>query len=261
MTMIAPLTIAFLLSHIPAAAALLPTHKMVVDAAWAAVGGLSKPSKMPGYAISTPASACNVGSRLRKVAGSVCASCYAHKGRYVMPNVAKALERRLDALPTDEHDHPAWEAWVANMVTLVKHFCGDGALPVPAKGSRSPRRKVVPFFRWHDSGDIQSVAHLNAILEVARRTPEVKHWIPTREVKVVRSINPAHIPTNLIIRISAMSVGKPAPRLPGKQIQTSTVGVESVTRRQCMAYTRGGVCGRCRKCWSTKVGNVNYPLH
>ena len=33
-----------------------------------ASGGLSTPSKMPGYAISLPASRCNVGSALRKVA-------------------------------------------------------------------------------------------------------------------------------------------------------------------------------------------------
>ena len=41
------------------------------------VGGLSKPSKMPGPAYNLPASACITGQKLAKVPGSVCAGCYA----------------------------------------------------------------------------------------------------------------------------------------------------------------------------------------
>ena len=51
------------------------------------VGGLGKPSKMPGKAYGLPAKECNVGSRLRDVPGSVCETCYALKGRYVFDNV------------------------------------------------------------------------------------------------------------------------------------------------------------------------------
>ena len=32
-----------------------------------------------------------------------------------------------------------------------------------------------------DSGDLQSLEMLEAIAEVARQTPEVKHWLPTKE--------------------------------------------------------------------------------
>ena len=45
-------------------------------------GGLSKPSKMPGPAHNLPAQACKTGAKLVKVPGSVCAGCYALKGRY-----------------------------------------------------------------------------------------------------------------------------------------------------------------------------------
>ena len=45
------------------------------------VGGLSKPSKMPGPAYNLPARACITGAKLVKVPGSVCAGCYALKGR------------------------------------------------------------------------------------------------------------------------------------------------------------------------------------
>ena len=47
------------------------------------VGGLSKPSKMPGWAYGLPAKECKTGSKLVKVPGSVCYNCYALKGCYV----------------------------------------------------------------------------------------------------------------------------------------------------------------------------------
>ena len=62
------------------------------------VGGLSKPSKMPGPAYNLPAAACITGAKLVKVPGSVCAGCYALKGRYRFNNVQAALQRRLQAI-------------------------------------------------------------------------------------------------------------------------------------------------------------------
>ena len=49
-------------------------------------GGLSKPSKMPGPAHNLPAQACKTGAKLVNVPGSVCAGCYALKGRYRFKN-------------------------------------------------------------------------------------------------------------------------------------------------------------------------------
>ena len=94
-------------------------------------GGLSKPSKMPGPAYNLPAWHCQTGAKLRKIEGTPCFGCYAMKGRYRFSNVRAALERRLDSL-----DHPQW---VTAMVALIK---GQ------------------PWFRWHDSGDVQSHEHL-----------------------------------------------------------------------------------------------------
>ena len=58
-------------------------------------GGLSKPSKMPGPAHNLPAVACKTGAKLVQIPGSVCAGCYALKGRYRFNNVQQALQRRL----------------------------------------------------------------------------------------------------------------------------------------------------------------------
>ena len=45
--------------------------------AWALVGGLSKPSKMPGWAIGIPAAECKTGNKLKLIPNSVCSGCYA----------------------------------------------------------------------------------------------------------------------------------------------------------------------------------------
>ena len=66
-------------------------------------GSLTRTSKMPGLSYSLPAWECKTGSKLRKVKGSVCASCYALKGNYTRykainweklkdPKVLKQLE-------------------------------------------------------------------------------------------------------------------------------------------------------------------------
>ena len=76
------------------------------------VGGLSKPSKMPGPAYNLPAYKCITGQKLAQVKGSVCYGCYALKGRYRFKPVKNAMERRLEAL-----QHPGW---VDAMIQLIK---------------------------------------------------------------------------------------------------------------------------------------------
>jgi hypothetical protein len=41
------------------------------------------------------------------------------------------------------------------------------------------------FFRWHDSGDLQSLDHLKKIFEVCNLTPGIQHWLPTREASII----------------------------------------------------------------------------
>ena len=61
-------------------------------------GGLSKPSKMPGYAYNLPAIHCKTGSKLAAIPGTTCHGCYALKGRYRFPNVMDAMMRRLASI-------------------------------------------------------------------------------------------------------------------------------------------------------------------
>jgi hypothetical protein len=99
---------------------------------------------MPGWSIGIPAKECKTGSKLRAVKGSVCEDCYALKGCYVFKVVQDAQYRRLAAIYT--------APWVQAMAHLIN--------------SKKP-----DVFRWHDSGDVQDLEHLNKIYEVCRLTP------------------------------------------------------------------------------------------
>jgi len=209
------------------------TTVLLVKDANAIVGGQSNPSKMPGKATSLSPEACNVGSKLRKIPGSVCFDCYAFNGRYAFPVVKAAMARRLDAL-----DHPLW---VDAMVVLIS-------------------RNKEPYFRWEDAGDLQSVEHLERIVEVVNRTPGVHHWLPTHEYGVIAKWrrNGGIIPSNLVIRESAVMVDGPPPVKSG--LPTSTV-VTDPAKRTCPAPDQNGQCGKCRQCWDPTVKNVAYGKH
>lgn len=198
-------------------------------------GGLSKPSKMPGPAYSLPASFCKMGSSLALIPGTTCFNCYALKGRYGFPAVQKALGRRLASLGDPR--------WVEAMVTLI----------VASK---------TKWFRWHDSGDIQSVDHLRKIIQVCEELPNVKFWLPTREYVFVNEYRKTgRVPANLTIRLSAHKIDAQPPS--GYGLPTSTVhtyGAE-VHGTECRAYTRENKCGNCRACWNPNVPNISYPKH
>ena len=188
-------------------------------------GGLSKPSKMPGPAFNLPAQACITGSKLVKIPGSVCSGCYALKGRYRFPNVKEALTRRLEGLA-----HPEW---IPAMVVLIDQ---------------------TPWFRWHDSGDLQGVQHLKNIFEVCKLTPDTQHWLPTREAKFL-PLSTDSIPKNLIIRLSGHKIDKPAA---GFWPWTSTV---VTVEKSCPAAEQDNQCKDCRACWDRSTANIAYGLH
>jgi hypothetical protein len=204
------------------------------------VGGLGKPSKMPGFSYSVPAQECKVGSKLAKIKGSVCYNCYALKGNYTRwPAVKIALYNRLDKVENNPK-------WIGAMVFLVNWYA----------------RKKTTHFRWHDSGDIQSVKHLTKIVEVCKLTPNVKHWLPTREAKVIKEYLKDYggsFPSNLIVRVSATMVDGAPHKF---HEHTSTVVTEKTSKSYtCPAPTQGNECKDCRACWDKRVSNVAYLEH
>ena len=183
---------------------------------------------MPGPSYNTPASRCITGAKLRNVKNSVCSSCYALKGNYKrFPKVEEALERRFQSL---KH-----QAWVPAMATLIKKH---------------------KYFRWHDAGDIQSMAHLENIFKVCRLTPATWHWMPTREAKFLNLMDPDIVPPNLIIRMSSHMIDQPPVKF---WPWTSTV--TSAHDASCPAPKQGNKCGDCRACWNRSIPTVSYGKH
>jgi hypothetical protein len=191
-------------------------------------GGLSKPGKMPEGSYNLPASACQTGQKLAKVPGTPCYKCYAdNRGRYRFSNVKDAMNRRLESL-----QHPQWVEAMATLIKGKKHF------------------------RWHDSGDLQSVQHLIKIFEVCNLTPETMHWLPTQERRYL-PINWRH-PKNLVIRLSNAKNDT----VPGQAwSHWSTVVTKPRAGHVCPAPEQGNTCGSCRACWSKDVKEVQYKLH
>ena len=198
---------------------------------------LSKTGKMPCSSFSTPATACKTGSKLAKVAGSVCSGCYAMRGNYLYPAVKNAREHNLNLLDD-------LNGWRDAMIIKIQ-----------AENENN-------YFRWHDSGDIQSPAHLIAIIEIAEALPDIKFWLPTNEkaflMQVVRT---RPIPKNLIIRLSMPLVDmRPASKAwPLTSTVRSTKG--EVHGFECNAPKNSGKCGTCRACWDAGISNISYSKH
>jgi len=223
-----------------------------------ATGGLSRPSKMPCPAYSIPAETCKTGAKLVNIEGSVCKDCYAMSGNY--RRFAKTIKPKL----YERYQKLFNEQWVEGMVLLINKQCKNG------------------FFRWHDSGDVQSIEHIKRIVMVCKKTPEVMHWVPTREYKIVKQYIKKYgsFPNNLTVRLSAHMVEGKAPII--QKLPTSTV---SANNHNCKAYLTDkynnvhkpdhfakynkakkraldfGHCGNCRKCWNKSVKNITYKLH
>ena len=197
---------------------------------------LSKAGKMPCrswslQAIDTcPAS---IGSDGELV--DACKGCYATTGNYRFPNVKKPRE----------HNREDWQrdSWVDDMVAELDND---------------------RYFRWFDSGDMYHIKLARKILEVMKRTPWVRHWLPTRMHKfakfapVIQEMN--SLP-NVVVRLSSDSViGE---TIPGANTSTIIPTPEQATAEMtvCEAYSRDGKCGPCRKCWDKDTAVIAYPAH
>jgi hypothetical protein len=122
-------------------------------------------------------------------------------------------------------------------------------------------RKKTPelrFFRWHDSGDVQSVPHLSAIARIARENPDIRFWLPTKETRFVAEfLRDESCPENLTIRVSNPLVGQS--RFPLSGLPASSVGAGIGYR--CPASNQDGKCLDCRECWNSDAPMVDYPKH
>ena len=197
---------------------------------------LGRAGKMPCPTYNTPASLCVTGSKLRKVEGSTCKGCYAMKHNYLFPMVQQGLQKRFNAF---KH-----ERFVEAMSFMINHYS-----------------KKSGYFRWFDSGDLANIHMLEKIVMVCQATPTIKHWLPTREVKVISDYLKIYkeFPDNLLVRISAPMIDG----LPLKSFDyTSTVHhKKNAIGHDCPSRFQDNECKDCRACWSKEVKNVSYHKH
>lgn len=164
-----------------------------------------------------------------------CKGCYATTGNYRYPNVKAP---RI-------HNQTDWQRleWVDDMVQALD----------------SDR-----YFRWFDSGDVYALGLAEKILEVMKRTPWCKHWLPTRMHKfpkfalVLREMQDLQ---NVSVRFSSDSVtGEYTKKLHGSVIIPTPEDVKK-GMTLCEAYSHGGKCNGCRACYDKTVKTIAYPAH
>jgi Gene product 88 len=215
-------------------------------------GGFSNPGKMPGRAWSISAKRCHVGSELRKIAGTVCSDCFALKNNYRFGPVQAALARRLAAFERDS------ERWMEAIIIAID----DLAL----------HTKNGKWFRWFDSGDLQSVRMLEILVEIARRLPHVNFWLPTREYKqrkdgtppIVQSYCEKHgteWPSNFTVRLSGHFHDMAGPSRIARELNCVISEVVTGGGFDCPSSRQGNHCGECRRCWSKEEFKVIYRKH
>ena len=170
-----------------------------------------------------------------------CTFCYARRGMYHMPDV-----KRVRAENKEDWHNVDWVDRMVNSLANQTHF------------------------RWFDSGDMYSVTLAERILEVMRRTPHVKHWLPTRMHKFDK-FKPVLFDMmqldNVCVRLSSDSVSG---EVLDVDVPNSTITpwlafeldvLDKSSVYECPAYKRGGKCGDCRACWDKSVKTIAYPYH
>jgi hypothetical protein len=197
---------------------------------------LSKASKMPCRSWSLQALVtCPASKDANGELVAACSGCYATTGNYNFPNVKAPRAHNKDDWKRSE--------WVDDMVNELD----------------SDR-----YFRWFDSGDLYDIRLARKVLEVMKRTPWVRHWLPTRMHKFdkfVPVLNEMQSLPNVVVRLSSDGVN-------GETIEGVTTSTITPTSEQapknatvCEAYERDGKCGQCRACWNKDVSLVAYVAH
>lgn len=182
----------------------------------------------------------------------VCDGCYAKKGMYRFPVVKDVREyNKLDYHKDD---------WVKRMVAKVSKF---------------------DYFRWFDSGDIETSELAVKIRDVINQTSSnTIHWLPTRSDKI-RAINDVLVGNDQLIgafismkyfvntslRLSADNIGLDKPERPGVNSYVINNTIDDLFKAAqrnifvCPVGINPGQksCDTCTMCYTN--AEVAYVLH
>lgn len=197
---------------------------------------LSKTSKLGTYSWSLQAVETCPGAILSEgVLVDACKGCYARSGSYRYPNViAPRVFNRED-----------WkrDGWVPDMTEAL---CNEA------------------YFRWLDSGDMYSVALAWKMYAVMVAVPSCRFWLPTRMYKFPKFsevIAAMQALPNVVVRFSSDSVTGGTINGTTTSTIVPTADGAPVGAFVCDAYSRGGKCATCRKCYDKETQVIAYPAH
>ena len=199
---------------------------------------LSKANKMPCRSWSLQAlETCPAARDDKGDIVPACKGCYALAGNYHFKNVKASRAYNKKDWQRDD--------WVNDMVAELDND---------------------RYFRWFDSGDMYHIKLAEKIYEVCKRTPWIKHWIPTRMYKekfkkfhaVLEKFNELN---NVIVRYSSDSINGEI--VQGAKYSSTIITEEQIKDSQnvCYAFENNGKCGTCRVCWDKSISVVSYVGH
>lgn len=174
-----------------------------------------------------------------------CKGCYATFGQYNYPSAQSIREFNLWAWQQDNF-----------IDEFVKALEG------------------VSHFRWFDSGDMYSHALAVKMWHIMERTPNTKHWLPTRMHKFKKFhsvLNAMGELENVCVRLSSDSIMGELVDVPiTLNIDTSSTIITSDFIEghvkvdglfECLAPKQDGKCLDCRACYDKSINVIGYVGH
>ena len=170
----------------------------------------------------------------------VCDGCYALKGMYRFPVVKDARSYNQSDYKKDD--------WTFRMISKVNKL---------------------DYFRWFDSGDVETRELADKIHTVIQGTPSVQHWLPTRSDKIAKissGIKNIELLPNVAVRRSADNIGLTKPERLG--VNSYVIKPDDIANAKLLGITVCPVtlpgstqksCDLCTLCYTSS--SVAYLLH
>lgn len=154
--------------------------------------------------------------------------CYALKAWRQYPNVRRAWSENLDLALS------SYDKFFCSIVDTLR------------------RKRKLPFFRWHSSGDILDQKYLDYMSSVAQLFPQTRFLAFTKR----NDLDVSNMPENLTIRYSFWPNYK-------AKIDASFVNYAGLygDSRVNGGHICQGNCQTCKICWSKSVKNVIFHKH
>ena len=157
---------------------------------------------------------------------------------------------RTSKMPGLSYSLPAWECKTGSKLRKIKNSVCSMCYALKGNYTRYKAIKAAQYVRLNSLKNSLWVAA--NIYEVCKLTPQIKHWMPTREAWIKKHLDSK--PDNLVIRFSPPMIGQQNNSWPN----SSMVVLKDAS---CPAPSQGNSCGDCRACWDPKVKIVSYGKH